>query len=547
MEHNFTGQNAGNTLDVSKAKHACVESFATYCRIMQDDGYFDPVHEKICYWTQGQILKLLDEVQKKGTCNGKLAYIMPRGSLKSTIITKHLSTWLTLFFRHKLKDDSLRTLIAGNTYTNSKKKLNGIRGMFDSHEIFQAIFDEDRPRKQDKWSDESACLPRKRAFDESTFEVGSLNTKLTGRHYNVIIEDDTTAPDADEMSQDLTRPSSENIQKAIGFHQAAMPLFVPKGFRLSIVVSTRWAMEDLINFVLKKEGYAYIDIPAEVNGTPLFTNFYDEETLEVIRKRVGEYMYSCLYLNKPIDDSLRVFRSTDFQYILPSEVPEGGYFSVAIDPAISEKDDSCETAITACYHYEKAGKHYEYWFEDKHAHLNPFAQAEELLKMAMKYDKIAPVKCLVIETIAYQDALRYIVLNLMKEERFKRFNIVKAKRGNKKVRIEGMQPSFQAKRVFFVSGNLTDQTESQLLQYPNGVLVDIIDCWSMHRKVWRSDKLGAPEIEPEEDVNSFERVYEEHTKRKYQERMRQNIGLTETSSGEVWWTGLQETAGAWLR
>jgi hypothetical protein len=116
-------------LSIKQAREACVNSFATFCRLMQDDGYFDPTHEKLCIWTQAHIERLERQVQVRGTCTGKLAYVMPRGSLKSTIVTKHLNNWLVIRSYYKHNDDSMRVLIAGNTHTNSKKKLQGIRCM----------------------------------------------------------------------------------------------------------------------------------------------------------------------------------------------------------------------------------------------------------------------------------------------------------------------------------------------------------------------------------------------------------------------------------
>lgn len=441
---------------------------------------------------------------------------MPRGSLKSTIVTKHLDTWLVLRRFYKFKDDSMRILIAGNTHTNSKKKLQDIRGMFDIVELFKALFPEVLPKKGrdgNKWSDEAACINRKSSFGESTFEIGSLNTKLTGRHYNVITEDDTTAPDADEMSEDMTRPSTETIEKAIGFHQASMPLFVPKGFRLSIVVSTRWAMIDLISRV-QGEDYYIFDVPAEIDGKPVFECFYDRETLDIIKKRVGDYMYSCLYLNKPLDDSLRVFRSTDMDWVDPSTVPQSGSFTIAVDPAISEREEACESAITVNMHVHfPNGQRHEYWHEDMHGHMLPFELAKKTLALADKYDTPeTPVRAIIVEQEAYQAALKYILINMMNDrigKGLRTYPIVKAKRGNKKVRIEGMQPSFQQRRIHFVRGSLSDQTESQLLQWPMGKLVDIIDSWSMHRKVWRSEKFDAPISDEKQYVEDFEAVYNE--------------------------------------
>ena len=508
-------------LTIEQARDACVDSFATFCRLMQDDGYFDETHEKLCMWTQAHIEKLERQVQVRGTCTGKLAYVMPRGSLKSTIVTKHLNNWLVVRNYYKHKDDTTRILIAGNTHTNSKKKLQGIRGMYDVHELFKSLFPDILPKKGrdgSKWSDESACINRKSSFDESTFEIGSMKTKLTGRHYNVICEDDTTAPDADDMSEDMTRPSTETIDKAIGFHQASMPLFVPKGFRLSIVVSTRWAMIDLISKI-QDENYNIFDVPAEVDGEPVFTFAYDKETLSIIKDRVGDYMYSCLYLNKPLDDSLRVFRSTDMEWIDKEQLPQTGSVTIAVDPAISERDEACESAITVDLHELKQdGSRYEYWLEDMHGHMLPFDLAEKTLALADKYDTPdTPVRAIIIEQEAYQAALKYIIIDMMNKRKGqgkKTYQIVKAKRGNKKVRIEGMQPAFQRHRVKFVRGALSDQTESQLLQWPMGKLVDIIDSWSMHRKVWRSEKFDEP-VEPKEKyVEDFETVYNEIVNRK---------------------------------
>jgi len=419
--------------------------------------------------------------------------VAPRGSLKSTIGTKLSSIWIALRQYYLFDNDGITILLAGNTHTNTKKKLNGIRGVFDNKEIFKAMFPEILPRKGiqgDKWSDIEACVRRKSSPDESTFEIGSLRTKLTGRHYHVIVEDDTMAPEVSDMEEDLVVPSANTIQAAIGFHQSSKSLFVPRGFRLSLVISTRWAMEDLIHRVVEREGYKVFDVPAIVNGVYTFPTLYDKEALDDVRDVIGDYMFSCLYLNKPIDDTLRTFRQSDMQWVKQTAIPPGGVISVAVDPAISQKEDACESAITVNHHIEMNGIQFEYWRYAYHGRLTPFDLAEKILQIADRFDRIAPVTTLILEQVAYQEALKYIIQNMYDERRAagkKCYKIVDAKRGNKQVRIEGLQPGFQSSRIYFVEGTLDDATESQLLQYPNGKLRDIIDCWSMHRHVWKGD------------------------------------------------------------
>ncbi len=511
----------GSQVDVAKVREACIDNFAVFCRMMQEDGYFDPVHEYLCNWTQKHIMDLEEEVASRGTCNGRLCYVMPRGSLKSTIVTKHLNVWLTVRQFYRYKYSGYRTLLAGNTYTNAKKKLNGIRGLFDSVDLFKTLFPEMLPKRGrmgNKWSDEGAEINRDMAFDEATFECGGMNTKLTGRHYNCVCEDDTTAPDVDEMKEELTRPSTDTIGKAVGFHRASMPLFVPKGFRLSIIVSTRWAFQDLVSYVRDHESYKVFDMPAEKEGLPVFKQFYDPETLGIIQKRIGVYMYSMLYLNKPLDDNMRVFRQKDMQWVSRSAVPPAGIITVACDPAISEKDEACETSITVNLHVKVGNEMREYWLEDKNGHMNPYELVENLFKLADKYNTPeTPVKALIVEMIAYQAALKYMIINENNKREAEgkcRYALVQAKRGNKAVRIEGMQPAFQQKRIFFVEKSLSDQTESQLLQYPNGKLVDVIDCWSMHRKVWSSDRYPEGRKEARDPTLDFDAVLELHKKRR---------------------------------
>jgi hypothetical protein len=347
------------------------------------------------------------------------------------------------------------------------------------------------------------------------------------------------------MSEDMTRPSTDTIEKAIGFHQASMPLFVPKGFRLSIVVSTRWAMIDLISKI-QDEDYHLFDVPAEVDGKPVFECFYDRETLEIIKKRVGDYMYSCLYLNKPLDDSLRVFRSTDMFWVDKKQLPRKGDITIAVDPAISERDEACESAITVNLHELRASnERHEYWLEDTHGHFLPFELAKKVLALADKYDtEDTPVRAIIVEQEAYQAALKYILINMMNERRgrgAKVYSIVKAKRGNKNVRIEGMQPAFQQHRIKFVRGSLSDQTESQLLQYPMGKLVDIIDSWSMHRKVWRAERYPDPRTPEERYVEDFETVYNEIVNKKkdaghgLMSGVQAEIGQGLTPSGNIYY------------
>ena len=503
---------------LEEIRDRALHSYALFCELLQDDGWFDQVHLDLCNWAQ----KHVEAAEKKLKENPheifdvKIQITMPRGSLKSTIVTKYLPTWITLRQYYLFDNQGMRSLIVTNTFTNAKKKLRDIRGLFDSQDLFKRLFPETLPKRNNKWTDEGADINRNVSFPESTFECAGTGTKLTGRHFNIILEDDTTAPDEDEMKVELTTPSRDTIEKAIGFHKASTPLYVPKGFRMSVIVTTRWAEEDIVDYVRGNENYFYFDMPAlSPTGERNFSMFYSMEALEEIKNRIGEYMFACLYLNTPMDASLRAFKEDTFHWIDNIDVPHEGKITIAIDPAASKKDEACETSITVVQHVEKESRQYQYWWEDINGHMSFEEQVTTTIDKAIFYeDNVAPVEGIIVETVAYQAALEYMLhQEMVKRNRFFAlipFNSHK----DKNVRIEGMQPMFFRGRIFFVSGCLSDQVTSQLKQFPHGKLVDTIDSFSMHKALYNWDLLTREQKEKEElPENSFMRIVEENRKK----------------------------------
>ena len=461
-------------------KQACKESYATFCETMQDDGWFDPIHEQLCNWIQYHI----EEAWTKGT-DCKLNIVMPRGSLKSTIVTKYLPAWLTI------NDPNLRSLLTSATQPNAGRKVADIRGLFEVHETFRALFPELLPDRNCKWTDSIATVKRTAAWGEGTFESAGLKTKLTGRHYNCIFEDDTCAPDESENKLDITIPSAETLERAIGWHKQATPLLVPKGKRLRVIVTTRWADDDIVDYVRKNENYKFFDMPAmdKDESKCYFTMFYNKEKLDEIKTQVGPYMFSCLYLNRPMDSTLRVFKKDWFKYCnsmdIETETATKVFRTIAIDPAISEKDEACETAISEILHVQRGDKAYQYWLRDCHSHMTPSEMVSKAVDWAQENEE--EMLAIIMEANAFQASLKYAFRDELIKREMKVDVIPVISRTNKEIRIEGMQPKFAAGRIFFCEG-LTEQVESQLLQFPHGRLVDVIDSFSLHQKYSKGDK-----------------------------------------------------------
>lgn len=514
-----------NELDIPSielVKESARDSYATFCECIQDPGYFDPVHKELCDFIQYHY-----EEGQRVNKDVKLMVILPRGALKSTIITKYFPIWLTL------KDSGMRSLIATNTHTNARKKLQDIRGVFETNKLFRACWPELLPGRKCRWTDEAAEVTREQSFPEATFEACGMNTRKTGTHYNVIIEDDTTAPQESDMKEDVIVPSMETIQKAIGWHKAATPLFVPKGVRVRIIVSTRWADYDLISYITEhecesKNPYKIFNVPAlNSEGESNFSMFYDKEQLEEIKGQVGPWLFSALYLNRPLDASLRVFKDEWINYVSPLNVPDTGYYSIAIDPAISEKKDACETAITRVKHVIRQERRpFQFWTNAIVGHMNPLETVTAALDLAE--EDLELTKGIIVETVAYQAALKFILRDEMAKRGIRVPIIPFQSKQNKLVRIHVLEPYFANGRILLVKG-ITNQVESQLKQFPHGKLIDIIDSFSMHVKMYKGEKAKLPQTVLErQNPDSIESIIDE-LQHKYQRRTGNGVGRMKTS------------------
>ena len=499
------------------------DSYACFCALMQDDGWFDPIHKQLCDWIQYHIQDQVNDLRANNDLEDrdvvKLGVILPRGALKSTIVTKYLPAWLS--FQHP----SIRNLIVCNTHTNSTSKLGDIKSIYESDEIVQACFPELLPTKSERWTNEFACVRRPKPFPQQTFEAAGVGTQKVSTHYNVLIEDDTVAPDPSDMEKDIVLPSRDRIKQGIGYHQIITSLLVPKGFRLRLVVTTRWGEDDLIAHLKEQEqGWKLFDAPAIQgataenwwDGTRTFSMFYSFSQLEDLERQLGPYMFACLYLNSPQDASLRKFKPEWISAALRKYrsgmfQDQPFYYTIAIDPAISERDEAAETAITLVKHVTVGEtKKYDVWETVIHGHLLPDELIERTLNLADEV--LEDLACIIIETVAFQKALKYSMTNAMIRRYNQSLPIVEfSARIQKNARIEGtLVPQFSAQRIAINpaldEGN-KEGAIAQLQGFPTKQLVDIIDCFSMH--VAYHDYEGRkkiPRVKKKDDHSDFDKA-----------------------------------------
>lgn len=486
--------------NVEDLRRYCEQDFAFFARMMQDpDGkFFAPVHQELCEWMQAEALQT-DHA-------AKMKIVMPRGSLKSTFATKLFPVWLAL------RDPNTRILITMSTHPNAKLKLNEIRGEFEGNKLLQTLWPEVIPAfRKVRWSDTQAELKRTRAFAEATFETAGTRTKLTGRHYNWIIEDDTVAPDLDDLSRETIMPKQDDIDQAIGWHRLATPLLVDASTDGRVVIGTRWSYDDMLNWITEHEP-AYKEFNRKAyddSGTQIMPKF-NPQALAEIKNTLGDYMFSALYLNEPMRPEDMVFRPEWWQeYDIDDEYDDKNDIKwvITVDPAISDKDTACDTAIC------RAGHRRPLILCDRvvGGKFTPSKTIDIICDMIeMDYENTSHV---VVESVAYQKALGMFLKDEMKRRRIhKRIDMSNTRRA-KHERIIGCQPLMQnGQLIFRKDGEGIDKLKDQTLQYPYGSLIDYIDALAMQVEEYRGWRVDTP-APPKQDPNTYEAVYEELRKK----------------------------------
>jgi len=413
-------------------------------------------------------------------------------------------------------------LIASNTAPNAEKTVHYIRGLVENDKVYQLLYPDRIPNfNRVRWSDRCACLCRSVDHPEGTFEAIGVGSNVIRRHYNVIIEDDTVAPKKDELTGEDAMPSRDDIEKAIGFHKLTIPLLINFGEDKRIVVGTRWASYDLINFVKSNEKFDVFDKPAYTDdGKPRYKKF-NIDVLDAIKLGMGSHMFSSLYLNQPMAKENMMFNPDWIRYYTDEELPKDGMIEITIDPADPPTGKSTQnySAFVACLHSAKGMFVIDYKrkrFTDDQIINEAFNMADRLgaVKIRVEIDKYANLEH------AFRDKM---------EARHKYYVIdaVKTRGKNKVARIMGLAPLFEAGNVYIKRG--MRELEQELLEFPNGTFDDIIDAlaWQLKGHKLVVNEIQKKKVKPNFAVFSFDSIRESmhgrHIKYPFQIQLKDSV------------------------
>lgn len=451
-------------------------------------------------WLKEDIHKPLCDILQDYEKNNRVKVTLPRSWLKSTVCSIAYPVW------RAVRNPNIRVLLVQNTADNAKAKLRSIRGLFESNSWLRLLWAHVLPGINNRWTTSALELTRKTVSPEATFEAVGRATQVVGRHYNIIIEDDTVAPDKDEYTEDNVLPTKDDIGQAIGWHRAVTPLLVNMMSDMVIVVGTRWFEVDLLSWIGEKEKWytSYERAVREKDGLPnpqgsiTWPERFGEKALEQIEASMGPYLYSCLYLNCPLRSEDMVFQKKWFQYY-ETEPTKNFKTYTTVDPAGNPKNsvqkkakNDYNTVLTTKKHMPSGRVYIVSYKRFK-------GSPGELIDAIFEEVVIFKPEVVGIEGIAYQESLEYFVSEEMRKRKI-HFNIELLKHGNrsKEYRIRALQPLVKAGTLLFKGWMRELITELEV--FPLGKNDDLADVLAMQLPMWDL----TPVVEEEEQENQDE-------------------------------------------
>lgn len=239
-----------------------------------------------------------------------------------------------------------------------------------------------------------------------------------------------------------------------------------------IVHNTRWDYQDLYNYILVNERYRYnIIIRAAVEDDELL--FPERLTLQFLdeqKRTQGNYIFSCQYMNNPVDDETATFKQSYFRptdWAMVKDRPMNWF--MAIDP--SEEGPYSDYAA-----FVLVGMDYQQELYVKEIHRAKMNYSQIVNLMFDWYLKYKPRR-IALETVATQKSIGYILNNEQKNRGiWLPVETIKSRTASKESRIEALAPYYEFGRVHHIKeANQISELEYELLHFPKGGHDDVID------------------------------------------------------------------------
>ena len=326
-----------NAAKIRALRVNCLGSLYYFLKIaLRRKRLTDQLHLPLCSFLERRRVKHLLE--------------FPRDHFKSTICTEGRPMWRALPFTSSDEDEfkklgysdeyvrfmqeihnpNIRQLLVSENITNAAKLGSRVRWHYESNSMYRALFPDTLPTTAETWTNFSLHVKRPvsttgAAHGEGTFDFIGVGGALQSRHYDEINQDDLVGRKAIE--------SLSIMEKTVEYHRLLIGAFDSddKDHENSeLVVGNRWAYHDLNSWIRENEPWFVFSSHKSLGGCcaehppgiPIFPQEFSYDKLQRIKKRLGNYSFSCQFENDPASPEDADFDTSWLRY-----------YTVKVDPA----------------------------------------------------------------------------------------------------------------------------------------------------------------------------------------------------------------------
>jgi phage terminase large subunit-like protein len=434
---------------------------------------------------------MADFIQTQGP---KTLLLEPRGHYKTTIGSEGYPIW------RRINDQNDTCLLSNAVFANAQKFLRIIKNHAESNALLRWVFPELVPRSSDKWTETELVFPRTNDVKEPSIGCIGVGGTAVGLHFACIIKDDLVNEDH--------IISQEQMQKVIDWHKYSTSLLISPAKDRECVTGTRWAFYDVYSHIMDHEpSFKTLKRSVIEKGQPIFPEEFSLETIQEIQDRQGPYIFSCQYMNEPVDPARTIIRQEWLQYIEDLDGPESlanlykrcSRF-IVVDPALSQKRQGDYTGVVVVYVDHEYNMYVEY--AEQHR-ISPDAVIDRLFELVWVHEPGAV-------------GIEIVSLNQMKvnidramNERKKWFYCQELKPNthiSKEMRVRAsLQPLFARRKVWIRKGQraLIDQ----LLKFPFGSHDDVVDALAYVPHMWTAGAAPSDMVSYDPDKDPFNMQY----------------------------------------
>lgn len=393
-----------------------------------------------------------------------LLLLMPRGTFKSSVVTVGYTLQMIL------NDPDCRILIDSETFAKSKAFLAAVKGHLQGNDKFREVYHTlygsypDAKKRDDLWTDSQIVVSaRKLTRKEATVSCGGVDVTKNGMHYDLIIMDD--------LHSELNTANKEQIEKVKDHFKLALSLIDPG--KPIIVIGTRWDYNDVYQYILDyyPEHFNILIRKAyNPDGSLFFPEVLTESELQLRKTVQGSYMFSCQYMNEPVDDETATFKRSMLvrkSWDLVKDRPINWILSV---------DPSYEGLYSDYTAFVIAGMDHQRDIYVRYVLRAKMTYADIIRTMFELNAEYSPQRIL-LETVATQKSIQYELNNEQRRRgSWLPVTEIKSRSKSKEERIRGLAPYYEFGHIFHVKEcHQLEDLEYELLHFPRGTHDDVID------------------------------------------------------------------------